>query len=368
VAYEHKDLRHGIFFHYVLEGLRGKAKDDEGAVTWDSLVQHVKRQVTRQVPKLVNKEAAQHPAEIREDSGEPPVLLRPADLAPTVVRTATLTSSSGIKLVLIRPGNFLMGSSEGERGRYANEGPRHRVTIRAPFYLGASLVTVGQFRQFVAATKYRTDAEKDGGASVFDLKKEDYLFRKGASWRKPGFAQGEAHPVVHVSWHDAVAFCAWLGRKDRATYRLPTEAEWEYACRAGSSTRYWSGDAEGSLRGVANCYDRSLKGKVAALAPWCCPWDDGHPFTSPVGRFRANPWGLYDMHGNVYQWCSDWYADDYPNGPRTDPTGPPSGTQKVIRGGSWVNSTRNLRAAHRFGCDPRKAPSDNIGFRIVRVP
>jgi formylglycine-generating enzyme required for sulfatase activity len=132
-------------------------------------------------------------------------------------------------------------------------------------------------------------------------------------WRATGWKQTKQHPVVNVSWNDAVAFCQWLSKKEGKTYRLPTEAEWEYACRAGTTTRFSFGDADANLKDYANVADRSVQEKFDAKAYsdyGFMDWDDGYPFTSPVGSFKANAWGLYDMHGNVCQWCLATAGED----------------------------------------------------------
>jgi formylglycine-generating enzyme required for sulfatase activity len=186
-----------------------------------------------------------------------------------------------------------------------------------------------------------------------------------------GWKQTDAHPVVNVTWNEAVKFCEWLSRKEKRTYALPTEAEWEYACRAGTRTRYYSGDDEASLKKVANIQDASLKAKLDAdYAKHYVfqSWDDGYPFTAPVGSFQPNGWGLYDMHGNVWQWCADWYGKDYyGNSPIKDPKGPESGKYRVLRGGSWGTNPRNCRSARR-GIEPG-VRRDSNGFRVVlRAP
>src|SRR5262249_33763401 len=160
------------------------------------------------------------------------------------------------------------------------------------------------------------------------------------TWRWVGRRQTERHPVLNVSWNDAVAFCEWLSEQERKegwTYRLPTEAEWEYACRAGTSTPFSCGDIVWSLRKHANLADASLRPKLKGRAydNWgFAPWDDGCPFDAPVGSFRPNPWGLYDMHGNVLQWCQDRYgARYYRLSEKDDPQGPKTGKFRVVRGG-----------------------------------
>ena len=141
------------------------------------------------------------------------------------------------------------------------------------------------------------------------------------TWRKPGFEQGDDHPVVCVSWNDAQAFCKWLERQGKKIYRLPTEAEWKYACRAGTTTRFSCGEKDESLKEFANLADEALLTKMdKKIGPFnaapkgntsggIAGWNDGYPFTSPVGKFKPNPWGTYDMHGNVWHWCADFSAE-----------------------------------------------------------
>ena len=150
--------------------------------------------------------------------------------------------------------------------------------------------------------------------------KKSFGFHANYSWRNVGFAQTDLHPVVCVSWNDAVAFCDWLSRKEGKTYRLPTEAEWEYACRAGTTTRYWCGDDPEGLARAANVPDASAKSLFPAWKTIGA--SDGCVFTAPVGSYRPNPFGLYDMHGNAWQWCSDWaYSRYYEISPPADSAG-----------------------------------------------
>jgi formylglycine-generating enzyme len=263
-------------------------------------------------------------------------------------------NSIGMKLVLIPAGEFLMGSKESAEDTAAffnraygtdflkadlfkDEHPQHRVRITRPFYLGACHVTRGQFRQFVNETEYKTDAEKGTrpGAFGWDPKKKTSRFSTDYSWRNAGFDQTEEHPVVNVSWNDAVAFCQWLSRKEDRGYRLATEAQWEYACRAGTTTRYSSGDEPETVVTVGNVPDATYK----AMFPYrkaTIESKDGYVFTSPVGQFKPNAFGLYDMHGNALQWCADTYdAAYYATSPVDDPNGPDSGNYHVLRGGCW---------------------------------
>ncbi len=278
-----------------------------------------------------------------------------------------ITNSIGMKLKLIKPGTFTMGSPKEEEGRRHDEGPQHEVEITKAFYMGAYPVTKGQFAAFVQDDGYQTDAEKDGkGGWGLNLATAAWEQKPENTWRHPRFPQVDDHPVVEVSWNDATAFCAWLSKKEGKSYELPTEAEWEYACRAGTTTRFWCGDTDASLKGNANIADASLHASCPG-ATWAVAWDDGHAFTSPVGTFKANPWGLYDMHGNVWQWCADGY-DKYQERYIKDPKGKESANSRVLRGGSWRVDPRNCRSAHRYNFVPAYR-FDYDGFRVVlRLP
>ncbi len=304
-----------------------------------------------------------------------------------------ITNPIGMKLVLIPAGEFKMGSSESAKATAAffnrawseaalvnkiygvelltadsfkDEHPQHRVRITKPFYLGIYDVTRGQFRQFVADTGYKTDAEKGGkpGAWGWDPHKMNIVFNEKYSWRNVGIEETDEHPVVNVSWNDAVAFCKWLSRKEGNTYRLLTEAEWEYACRAGTTTRYYSGDDPETLAKVSNV-------RVPPRLPGPRDWKyaikvgDSYGFTIPVGSFQPNAFGLYDMHGNAWQWCADRYGEEYyVKSPADDPAGPSSGDSRVSRGG---DSPDSARSAARYGRTPDSRRC-NIGFRVARTP
>jgi formylglycine-generating enzyme len=171
--------------------------------------------------------------------------------------------------------------------------------------------------------------------------------------------------VVNVSWNDCAAFCTWLSRKEGKTYRLPTEAEWEYACRAGTRTLYQTGDDIGVIVTVGNVCDESVHVQF--------PWNylnarDGYIFTAPVGRFGPNSFGLYDMHGNVSEWCADWYDEDYYAGSQAnDPIGPAAGSARVYRGSNWCGYLSSCRSAKRSSVEPDYRHG-GIGFRVVLVP
>jgi formylglycine-generating enzyme required for sulfatase activity len=173
--------------------------------------------------------------------------------------------------------------------------------------------------------------------------------------------------VVDVSWNDAVAFCQWLSKKESKTYRLPTEAEWEYACRAGTTTRYYSGDDPETLAKAANVTDATAKVKFPDWK-YTIKSSDGYVFTAPVGKFKPNAFGLHDMHGNAWQWCADWYgAEYYAASPADDPNGPDSGDGRVLRGGSWYYRPSSTRSASRFGITPVNR-GFLMGFRVSRTP
>lgn len=288
-----------------------------------------------------------------------------------VPKQKRITNSINMTLAEIKPGFFMMGSPGSEAERGGNE-TQHKVTLTKKFFMGATHVTRASFATFVNGTGYRTDAEKRGWALA--VTGERFQTVNGASWRNPGHVQGENHPVVEVSWNDARAFCQWLSRKEGKKYRLPSEAEWEYCCRAGAQAAFPWGNNPDDGKGWANCADATLKEKWSPNGP-TFNWADGEVFTSPVGKFKPNPWGLYDMIGNASQWCSDRYAE-YPNGDSTDPQGPPEGVQlqtsvfdpngsgRVLRGGSWFHVPRGCRCAVRINMVPDGANFFS-SFRVV---
>jgi len=299
--------------------------------------------------------------------------------------TLDLGDKVTLKLVQIPAGKFTMGSPEEEKKAAAKEAVatgiaeaaatdafkdevQHEVTISKPFYMGVTHVTVDQFAAFVKDSGYKTDAEKAGWGIGFEIKDGQFAFKKmdGCSWRNPSFDQKGDHPVVQVSWNDAKAFCEWLSKKSGKTVVLPTEAQWEYACRAGTKTAYPWGDNPDDGKGWANCSDQSLKKKIPNQKDWpFFSWDDGYVFTAPVASFKANAFGLYDMNGNACQWCQDRYGD-YEKGAVTDPTGAETGGLRVLRGGSWGYSPRLCRSACRLRYVPGHR-SDGHGFRVAVV-
>ncbi len=276
--------------------------------------------------------------------------------APDNIRTDPTMS---IEFVQVPAGCFRMGDIYGD-GK-DDERPIHEVCLDA-FNMAKYSVTVGQFRKFVEATGYVTDSEKGGGCITVDSNGR-WSKVSSANWKNPGFSQTDSHPVVCVSWNDAAEFCKWLTRQSGRTYRLPTEAEWEYAARAGTSGRNYWGDSPDDACKYANVNDRSAAGtKLRKRTTHDC--DDGYAFTAPVGSYKPNAFGLYDMMGNVWQWTGDWYSAGYYRiSPRMNPRGPASGLRRVPRGGSWRSSSEHVRAALRV--HPPTGQTAGVGFRLV---
>ena len=261
--------------------------------------------------------------------GQPKSKTKPKSKPPAamtkVPKYLTLDLGKGVtmKLVLIPAGTFTMGSPKTEKGRSNGEGPQHEVTISKPFYMGVTEVTQEQYEAVVG--------------------------------KNPAEFKGMKNPVEKVSWDDAVAFCKALSKKTGKSIHLPTEAEWEYACRAGTKTAFCFGDDAAKLDDYAWYRERAWEK------------DNGTMKSQPVAQKKPNVWGLYDMHGNVWEWCSDRYSLSYANGKAVvDPQGAPSGRHRVLRGGSWRSPTRFRRSAHRYANTPDSG-SKYYGFRVVVV-
>jgi sulfatase modifying factor 1 len=252
--------------------------------------------------------------------------------------------SIDIEMVFVKGGTFQMGTNNGE----ADEKPIHNVSLD-DFYIGKYEVTVREFKKFIDATNYKTDAEKNDYSFIWTDKRE---IKNGVNWRYDvgGTLRKSSeynHPVIHVSWNDAIAYCSWLGRETRAAYRLPTEAEWEYAARGGVSS-------------VSTTYSGS--NTINELA-WYTT-NSGNK-THPVGTKKANELGIYDMSGNVWEWCSDWYESDYyKNSLQNNPLGSLKGTNRVHRGGGWSSSARGCRVSYRNMYYPDSGYC-YLGFRLA---
>jgi len=258
-------------------------------------------------------------------------------------QSKTYTNSIGMEFVLIPAGSFRMGTPTPscpqddpftEKNEYqecrnsvdSDETPQHKVVISKPFYMGRYEVTQEEWYKIMGSNPSAFKSEKVGGNS-------------------------RRHPVEQISWDDAQEFIRKLNQKEGTQkYRLPTEAEWEYAARAGSTGKYCFGDSEGQL-GQYAWYESNSGDK-----------------THPVGQKQPNAWGLYDMHGNVLEWVQDWYGKTYyADSPSADPRGPSSGSYRVLRGGKWGDNARNCRSASRYNITPSDW-RNNLGFRLVLSP
>ncbi|HEX6970989.1 MAG TPA: formylglycine-generating enzyme family protein [Limnochordia bacterium] len=278
-------------------------------------------------------------------------------------------------MVYLPGGEFWMGTDSGEGFPADGEGPARRVRVR-PFYIDACAVTNAQFAQFVKETGYVTEAERFGWSFVFFAFVSPrvaaratqtvanapwWLVVEGANWRQPegpdsNIRRRRNHPVVQVSWNDAMAYCEWAGK------RLPTEAEWEFAARGGLEQKRYPWGDELMPDGVHRC--NIWQGRF----PDENTGEDGYLGTAPVDAFPPNGYGLYNVVGNVWEWCADWFSPTYyVDGPRDNPTGPPSGTAKVTRGGSYLchaSYCNRYRVAARSSNTPESA-TGNIGFRCA---
>jgi len=282
----------------------------------------------------------------------------PAAPAPRPGGAAPRDCAECPEMVAIPGGTFTMGSPQGEAGRDDDEGPLHSVSVGS-FSLGKYEVTRDQFAAFVRDSGDAAGGDCHGHIGV------KWEKSAGRDWRSPGFAQSGRDPVVCVSWDDAKAYVAWLSRKTGTTYRLPSEAEWEYAARARSATaRFWGEDARNACR-YGNVADRTVKRTYPGWTVHEC--DDGQTYTAPAGRYHANAFGLHDVLGNVWEWAEDCWNDSHDGSPR-DGGARLSGDcgSRVIRGGSWLNMPRLVRSADRFKFDTAYRGT-NLGFRVART-
>ena len=368
-SWEHQNLHHGVFTYFLAEGLAGAVKDEDGYVSVLNLFQYASAKTKKYVLRefnVVQVPTFRQGGEMTDfclaklESPKPtPIQTNPAP-APVPVQTLTLDTpgekAGDRRTVIVNgvefafrwcpPGTFTMGASTSESWPDSDE-TQHQVTLTKGFWMMETEVTVGMFKAFVNDMGYDSQGDTPYGY-VNGKWKQDSQF----SWRNPGYSLDNNHPVTNVSWNDAVEFCKWLSRKTGQNITLPTEAQWEYACRADSTTAYFWGNA---LNGdKANCNGNY---------PYGTTTKDRHiKKTMPVGSYASNNWGLYDMHGNVVEWCQDWKAD-YPSGNVIDPTGPSSGSNRVLRGGGWDDRAQYCRSANRSDNAPDYRCSD-LGFRV----
>jgi len=362
VSYPDEATGHSVFSQHLIAGLAGAADaNKDKAITHDELFAHVKKRVNKwclktrktQTPVLFGEVAGPltlaklvegKPFVLPGARGQPPrrgdvkayadwpfdaaearrrQKVTAAALGVPVEKTVDLGGGVKLELVLIPAGEFLMGSPGTEDERDGDEGPQHRVRITNPFYIGKHEITQEQWERVMGSN--------------------------------PSHFKGAENPVEQVSWSDCQEFAKKLSAKfDGLTFALPTEAEWEYACRAGTGTPFHTGETiatDQANYGGNYTYGGGRKGV----------W---RKKTAPVGSFRPNAFGLFDVHGNVWEWCQDWYADNYPAGAQTDPTGPARGEYRVLRGGSWFSRPRFCRSATRRGVGPSNR-RDSRGCRLV---
>ena len=351
-AQEDPQLKHGVFMYHVLAGLRGGAdRDKNGRISLTELYQYSNLETKKYVARVFND--SQRPGlkgdltddfELASISGTaastvPKIAAKdskPATnpMTPSVTDSAasesatkpalkTVKNSIGMELVLIPAGKFRMGSPPSEKGRDKDEEQKD-VELTRSFYLGKTEVTQAQWRAVTGTEPWK------GKDSVHER---------------------DNYPATYVSWDDAQEFCRKLSKTENRTYRLPTEAEWEYACRAGTTTRFSFGDSESRLGDYG-----WFKNNTSAL---------GRSFAREVGRKKGNPFGLYDIHGNVYEWCEDVYVGNFPGG--TDPKVTTEGSIRVCRGGSWDSFPAACSSADRFRLSQSIGYFD-LGFRVAIDP
>ncbi|MFO7902719.1 MAG: SUMF1/EgtB/PvdO family nonheme iron enzyme [Planctomycetota bacterium] len=348
-SWSDSEFQHSVFMHFVLEGLKGRAEQVENDTRRDywvslfELFEYVRSKTKTHV--LRTRRVSQSPSYQTSLSLPNFRLTQVLDFdLPTEV-----TNSVGMKLTLIPAGEFMMGRAQSsqeivrmfdldeDHAKYfSDESPQHRVRITKPFYLGVHEVTEEQWKAVM-------NTEPWSGLSRPE--QEDEAGEEGAE--VPGYA------ASHISWKEARKFCEKLSSEEGVKYRLPTEAEWEYACRAGSTAMYHFGDDVSTLGDYAwyeqNAYEADEK------------------YSHRIGQKEPNSFGLHDMHGNVWEWCQDWYGEDYyATSPANDPMGPEDGSARVHRGGSWYNTARSCRSANRSRYAPSLRSNSRLGFRVAR--
>ncbi|MBU6172624.1 MAG: SUMF1/EgtB/PvdO family nonheme iron enzyme [Planctomycetes bacterium] len=412
ISWEDEKLGHGVFMNYFLQGLSGEADANKnGKISLEELFEYSSDKTESFV--ATRRSDFQRPSRKGEIHGKfeflpsraltPPIfnfadtdqsqskaLAAQQAWADYLRQEVTITNTLGMQFRLLPPGEFLMGSTESKEDLESmgistydgfennDEHPQHRVQITRPMYVGTYEVTLGQFLKYYNSDKekHKTDAEKDGkGGWGYDGEKFEQK-PSYVAWNT-GFNQPVKdymdHPVVNVSWNDAVSFCKWLTQKERSSgqirvdqeYRLLDEAQWEYAARGGSRGLFGFGNNSNELTRYGNVKDSKFSEKFNDKFGDPLSGSDGHIFTAPVGKYKSNGFGLYDMHGNVWEWCQDGYdANAYSSrrGTVKDPY-VKEGSGRVYRGGGWVIAAVGCRSADRNGGTPGIRGS-NLGFRV----
>jgi formylglycine-generating enzyme required for sulfatase activity len=395
VSLESRDKKHGVFAVGLLEAFRDRLPEDP--ISWPDLVERVRERVVEINPN-------QEPTTVGK-ANEHLIIgsrLRNADTRNPDVVTM---KSTGIELRRIPSGTFMMGTNKEETTDIervyseftddfkrnvwllvlGSEHPRRKVRISKPFYIGTTEVTRGQFAKFVKSANYLTEVERNGkGGSGWHKRANESDSGSQYTWQWTGFDQNDDHPVVNVTWRDAIEFCNWQSVQEgrRPFYRidgdnvsvpdwnadgirLPTEAEWEYACRGLTTTRYVGGDDPESIAKFGNVADEAYRKQVHDTNT--IQSNDGFVFTAPVGRFQSNRYGLKDMQGNVWEWCWDLHDHKYYeslSNPAIDPRGSETTLVRSNRGGCWNSGPRKLRSAVRNWFSPKTALSI-LGFRVA---
>jgi formylglycine-generating enzyme required for sulfatase activity len=273
-----------------------------------------------------------------------------------------------VEFVYVPAGTFIMGSPELEKHNIdydiSEEKPQHRVTFTKAILVGKFTITKVQFEAFMKTSGHKMEANQ-GDHAPYGFNGKEFIPSNEYDWKNTGWKQTDQHPVVNVSYYDAIAYCEWATKQAKRQVRLLSEAEYEYTNRGGTTTRYFTGDDIKSLEGYANIVDRTYTKKFPDSGP-NVDIDDGELFTSPVGKYKPNPFGLHDMTGNVNSWCADWYEEKlYGRGDVKDPDVNMSGEQRyrVIRGSCWISNEFYSRGAYRKWGNPRRRNSTD-GFRI----
>jgi formylglycine-generating enzyme required for sulfatase activity len=319
---------------------------------------------------------------IRETQGypiaiQPAVVAAPkADLAPLMPPAGVPGSRAGADdppapgaefrdcaecppMVTLPAGNFVMGSGLNDLMAEPDEQPAHPVQVAASFAIGKFEVTRGQYAAFVR------DSGRSHPPGCNSTRSGRFLNNPRANWQSPGFSQQDSEPVVCVSWDDAQAYVSWLAKKTGKPYRLPSEAEWEYAARGGTTgSRYWADNSAAAACRFASVADNAFKSVARGMQSFPC--GDGYTYTAPVGRYAANAFGLHDMLGNVWEWVEDCWNQGYagaPKGAEARLTG--TCEVRVFRGGAWNSKPASVRTAYRDR-DTRDERHENLGFRVVR--